>query len=160
MTELDGFLPEWWSRGNPIDLVASSDINALPKAVETVIKHDTVDAVLVLGIGYIASRVDKLKSSALGRQCGLDQMAAMGAELEIQYVQRFAELIKTYGKPVICASDTVIIGYGPQPNPAIAEMERLGIYAFDDPSNAARALAHLAERYEYLHGISRRPAPN
>ena len=154
--ELDAMLPPWWSRNNPIDLVAGNDINIVVKSLETVIKHPDVDAVILLGFGYIASAADRYGKSELAIKLGLDKLVEMGRLLEIQHAQRIAELISIYKKPILVGSDTVLLAYGANPNAAIAELERLGIYAFSSPGCVARALAYMAERHEFKSGIPRR----
>ena len=156
LAELDSYMPGWWSRNNPIDLVAGNDIHMLSRVIETVIKHPEVDAVIMLGIGYISSASNRFQESETAVKVGLDKLAAVGAEMEIEDVHRIAGLIEKYGKTILIASDTVLLAYGPQPNQAIAELERLGIYAFSSPGHVARTLAHLAARHEYLHRIPRR----
>lgn len=153
--ELDKFMPGWWSRGNPIDLVAGYDRTMMSRAVETVIQHPDVDAVLVLGIGYVASRSARLRASEEVERLGLTKLIDMATNMEVHDARRLMALIEQYEKPIIAASDTVILAYGANPNEAIAELERLGGYAFVNPLNAARTLALMVERYEYLNGIPR-----
>ena len=80
----------------------------------------------------------------------------MGTDMELHDVRRISGLIALYEKPIITASDTVLLAYGPVPNDAIAEMERLGVHAYASPINAAKTIAHMVERYEFLNGIPRR----
>ena len=154
--ELDSFLPAWWSRGNPIDLVAGNDRTLMSRSVETVLKSPEVDAVLVLGIGYMCSRSQRLLDTKQADALGLTKLIEMATNLELHDVRRVSGLIDLYEKPIIAASDTVLLAYGPAPNAAIAEMERLGVYAYSSPINAAKTLARMAERYEFLNGIPRR----
>ena len=156
MEELDTFLPSWWSRNNPIDLVAATDLRALTRSIEIAIKHPDVDAVLVLGLGYIASARNQYQESALAKELGLDQLTQIGCDMEVKDARKIASFVETYGKPILVASDTVLLAYGAIPNAVIREVEGLGIYAFSCSAHAARALAHLAARYEYKHGIPRR----
>lgn len=156
LAELDSFLPGWWNRNNPIDLVAGTNIETIPRAVETVLKCPAADAVILLGVGYIASAVARYENSPKAREIGLDKLAAMGCQAEIEHVGRMIACAKAVGKPFLVASDTVLLAYGPHPNEVIAELERHGVYAFSSPSHVARALAHMVERYEYLNGIPRR----
>ncbi len=153
--ELDSFLPGWWSRGNPVDLVAGNDRSLTSRSIEIVLKSPDVDAVLVLGIGYMCSRSAQLRNSADAERFGLTKLIDYATQMEMHDVQRIRGLIDLYDKPIIAASDTVMLAYGPSPNQAIAEMERLGVYAYDTPINAAKTLALMVERYEYLHGIPR-----
>lgn len=158
MRQLDSFLPGWWSRGNPIDLVAGNDRRHMSKAVEAVLKSPEVDAVLILGVGYICSQSARLRKSTTAQQHGLVKLVETATKIEMHQAERISSLIELHGKPIITASDTVMEAYGPNPNEAIAEMERLGVYAYASPINAATTLAHMAERYEFLHGIPRRRA--
>lgn len=156
MAELDTFLPGWWSRNNPIDLVASNDLRALARAVETVIKQPEVDGVILLGVGYIDSARTRYMDSALAAKHGMDQMAEIGSGVEVEEAARTVSFINTYGKPLLVASDTALLAYGPDPNRVVHEFERLGVYMFSSPAHVARAMAHLAARYEFLQGIPRR----
>ena len=153
--ELDGFLPGWWSRGNPIDLVAGNDRTVMSRAVEAILKSPEVDAVLVLGVGYMCSESARLRSSAEAERLGLTRLIEIATNMEMHDVTRISGLIDLYEKPVITASDTVMSAYGPAPNEAIREMERLGVYAYANPINAAKTLVHMVERYEFLNGIPR-----
>ncbi|MFP4501680.1 MAG: acetate--CoA ligase family protein [Candidatus Hydrogenedentota bacterium] len=151
MAELDTFLPGWWSRNNPIDLVASNDLKALGRAVETVIKQPEVDGVILLGVGYIDSARERYAHSERAAQHGMDAMAAAGAAIELEEATRMASFIETYQKPLLVASDTALLAYGPTPNEVIREFEQRGVYVFDSPTLVAHAMAHMARRYAFLH---------
>lgn len=150
LKELDAFMPGWWSRGNPVDLVAGNDRSLMSRAVEAILKSPEVDAVMVLGVGYMCSRSEQLCRSPEMREMGLDKMIRAASDMELHDVRKISGLIDLYEKPVIVASDTVLLAYGPAPNAAIHEMERLGVYAYSSPANAAKTLAHLVERQEFL----------
>jgi acyl-CoA synthetase (NDP forming) len=153
--ELDSFLPGWWSRGNPVDLVAGNDRSLMSRAIAAVLSSPEVDAVLVLGIGYVSSRSARLRGSKEVERLGLGKLIEAATNMELHDVRRITGLIAEFEKPVITASDTVLLAYGPVPNEAIAEMERLGVYAYASPASAAQTLAHMVERYEFLNGIPR-----
>lgn len=146
LAELDAILPDWWSRNNPIDLVAGTNLDSIPRTVETVMQCPDVDAVILLGIGYIASAAARYEKSEKARDIGLDKLAEMGMQIECNDVQRMADMIQTYQKPLLVASDTALIAYGARPNEAIAQLEQRGIYVFASPTRVARALARLTER--------------
>ncbi|NVM01997.1 MAG: hypothetical protein HWN67_06655, partial [Candidatus Helarchaeota archaeon] len=44
--EISKYLPFYWSRGNPIDLVATIDFNLLPKVLKIVLKYNIFDIVI------------------------------------------------------------------------------------------------------------------
>lgn len=155
LAELDAFLPAWWNRGNPIDLVAGTDLTLLSRTVEVIMRCPAVDAVILLGIGYIASSRARLAHSPRAKEHGLDKLSEMGALIEVEDIQRIAESAVKHGKPLITASDTVLMAYGAPPNDVVLTLERLGFYLFSSPAHAARTLARMAERHEFLQGLPR-----
>ncbi len=156
LKELDAVMPEWWSRGNPVDLVASNDLLLLAKAVEAVIKSPDIDGVLLLGVGYVADSASRFAKSERAKAVGLDLMTATASEVEIEGIRKMAGLVETYGKPLLVASDTALLAHVDTPNAAIVEMERLGLCVLSSPNHVARAMSHLAQRHEYLNGIPRK----
>lgn len=108
---IDRYLPPFWSRGNPVDLVGTRDPDAPLVAVEELIKWDGIDAVISLGIvGRLellrlliqsTKEVDATKPAEF-----LEQMESMVRRYEDRVVARIAELMETYGKPVIGVSLT------------------------------------------------------
>jgi len=155
MKELDVILPGWWSRGNPIDLVAGNDRTLMSRTIECVLKCPEIDAVLVLGVGYMSSRAAEVRNVPELVEMGLSKLIDAASDMELHEMRKINSLIDLYDKPVIVASDTVLLAYGPVPNAAIHEMERLGVYAYSSPHNAAYTLANMVERYEYLNNIPR-----
>lgn len=114
-----------------------------------------VDAVILLGVGYISSSIARLAQSRRAQERGLDKLAEMGSQIEVQDIQRIAGFVAEHGKPLLAASDTALLAYGATPNSAIRELERLGIYLFSSPAHAARTLARMVERHEFLQGAPR-----
>lgn len=156
MHELDGFMPAWWNRNNPVDLVAANDLFLLSKAVESVMKSPGIDAVILLGVGYIASSLTRFGQSDRAKAIGLDKLAQMGSHYEIEDARRMASFVEQYQKPLLVASDTALLAYVGTPNGVIQELEQAGICVLPSPAHVARALAHLVERYEFLQGIPRK----
>ena len=103
------YLPPFWSRGNPVDLVGSRDLDVPLVAVEELLKWDGIDAVISLGIvgrfEYVrlltqsTREVDKAVSSEF-----LDQMETFSHEYEKTYIAKIVELMEAYEKPVIGVS--------------------------------------------------------
>ena len=50
LRELDSFLPAWWNRGNPVDLVAGAFGDAMMKSVEVIMRCPVVDGVIMMGL--------------------------------------------------------------------------------------------------------------
>ncbi len=107
--ELDRILPDYWSRGNPVDIVGENDPSIPLKCVETLLQWDQCDAVIHLGIHgkrILANRM--IDSIALTDPAYTDQdiEAARGAidQVEKTYIQEVITLIETYKKPVLGVS--------------------------------------------------------
>ncbi|MGB4442092.1 MAG: acetate--CoA ligase family protein [Coriobacteriia bacterium] len=89
--ELDRLLPGYWSRGNPIDLVAAIGSDLAQRALTVLVESELVDAVAVLGILNSPSTGAVEDESACGRfNAG-----------ETSFLTRVTELMESTGKPII-----------------------------------------------------------
>lgn len=91
LAELDALLPGYWSRSNPIDLVAAIGSDLAQRALTVLIESDGVDAVAVLGILNSPSTGSVTDEAACGR---------FNAE-ETTFLTRVTELMESTGKPII-----------------------------------------------------------
>ncbi len=97
--ELDGLLPGFWSRDNPVDVVGSIGPNVAQRTLELVAESETVDAVVVLGV---------LRSPSTGWVFG-DHPAEAQAPFgggpfsvgETLLLEHVARLIERTSKPII-----------------------------------------------------------
>ena len=55
--ELDNYLPSYWSKNNPIDLVASSIIQEDPRYLEVLIKCEEIDGIIAMGFRIGPSKI-------------------------------------------------------------------------------------------------------
>lgn len=149
---LDGILPSWWSRNNPVDLVAGLRPGDFINCIETVTRCDYVDAVIALGgVGFSAERASDFRTSKLAEKYNLGQLSEMFVQADIETAQGLVELIDKYNKPIIVASETVV-GARAVSNPSILRLEEEGVLVYPTPDRAARVLARLVERSRYLKG--------
>ena len=91
LTELDRLLPGYWSRSNPIDLVAAIGSDLAQRALTVLVESELVDAVAVLGILNSPSTGAVVDEAACGR---------FNSE-EISFLSRVTELMESTGKPII-----------------------------------------------------------
>ena len=100
VSELDSFLPVWWSRNNPVDTVAGSADN-ITRVVEILAKSDATDAVLALGVPF-----PHLARMVLPTN---EEEKNKFFEFIIEsYCKSFGEMraiSEKYGKPVIVAAE-------------------------------------------------------
>lgn len=142
--ELDKLLPGYWSRSNPIDLVASIGPDVANRALTLLAESEVVDAIVVLGV---------LRSPSTG---WLSDDAAPGAggpgapgrdrfnPAEIAFLERVIALMERTGKPIVNVPlrtlEVATFPSGARHDPVI-----LG-----SPIAAARALAGMARYAEYV----------
>jgi acyl-CoA synthetase (NDP forming) len=157
LKQLDAFLPAWWSRSNPVDLVGGLVENGLPRAAEVLLQCDEIDGVIALGVGYLARRAAQHRNSKASGIPSYEQLARAAIERDITSVKTLADLIDRYHKPVIVASDAVFTVYE-DGNEALFALLDAGVYVYPTPRRAARAFAHLADRSRYMASIGADPA--
>ena len=136
---LDAFLPAWWNRGNPVDLVAGSEPEDVLRVVETVLASPDVDGVIYIGLmpALKFTREELMQRGSAGQAWG---DALVRAAVEV--VQHLRGLARKYEKPVVVASEHLI---------ASAEQEAHMLYAigqagsvcYEMPYEAADVMAAL-----------------
>jgi acyl-CoA synthetase (NDP forming) len=103
------YLPPFWSKANPLDLVGTRDPEAPLVAVEELLKWEGIDAVISLGV---VGRIELIRLWAQST-CEVDPSAPPGfleqietysREYEVQYITRIVELMEIYEKPVVGVS--------------------------------------------------------
>jgi len=139
MKELNSILPPWWSRGNPVDLVAGMRAGDIRNSLEALLRCPQVDGVIVLGAMGAAPKQEE------GPTSFLSLMAMAGGNL----FEDVPQLIDKYRKPILLASDTFFGGieWGRDMSAALGDK---GLVCYPLPNHAAVALSSLAQYGEYL----------
>ena len=99
---LDAFLPAWWNRGNPVDLVAGTSPDNIFSAVETLLDCPDVDAVVYIGL------MPAIKITRLGSHREEEASEAFSDALiqaTVAAVSRLKNLSQKYEKPLVVASE-------------------------------------------------------
>jgi acyl-CoA synthetase (NDP forming) len=100
------YLPPFWSRRNPVDLVGTREPEVPLVAVEELLKWDGIDAVISLGIVGRHELAELLFNSMRevdpsATPTFLSRMETLARDYERSYIARIAELMEIYEKPVI-----------------------------------------------------------
>jgi len=146
LRELDSFLPVWGNRGNPVDLVAGTFENAMMKSVEVIMRCPVVDGVIMMGLmatmpsGFF--RISTIEEESKKMQENM--IAAM-----VHIFKQVKELINTYQKPVVIASDPLFNSARARAMLTYA-LGGMNAVCYNMPHEAAAALASLAQYSEYL----------
>jgi acyl-CoA synthetase (NDP forming) len=152
LAELDKLLPGYWSRSNPIDLVASVGPDLAERTLTLLAESEAVDAVVVLGV---------LRSPSTGWTSD-DAALAVGAPgapardrfnpAETAFLERVTALMESTGKPIVNVPlrtlEVATFPGGARHDPVI-------LYS---PVAAVRALAAMAWYAEFVAAQSGPPS--
>ena len=145
------YLPEFWSKGNPVDLVGSRDRNVPVVAVEELLKWDGIDAVISLGIvgrlglaRRLVQSTRKVDASASSEF--LDKVEMLSQEYEQEYISRIVELMETYGKPVVGVSLTNTDEGTVRP---VAGKRYNGVF-YQTPESAVNVLSRMVAYHRFI----------
>jgi acyl-CoA synthetase (NDP forming) len=126
---LDPLLPPFWSKQNPLDLVASGGGDVAAQVIKAVMECHAVDAVMALSIlGVPASAAGERELTADGEFADL-------TDWEHSVLVVSAELMESTGKPIIHVPDSSIRGsvfdYGKKYRPIVLPSYRAAAQALD-----------------------------
>ena len=143
---LDAFLPPFWSRRNPVDLVAPIRVSAFSDAIEILLLHAGMDAIVLLGLGYLTSRATRWLDSRVVPREVTEPPARKAITGERELMDLLVQQIRQLKKPIIPVVD--IVGFDlPGENNIVKRLDGMGLMAYDSPERAVRALAKAAEYY-------------
>jgi acyl-CoA synthetase (NDP forming) len=144
---LDRLLPPYWSRGNPIDLVAIPNIHIYLDCTEILMKDPNIDGVIALG-AFTERATSFMRRPGFQEATGIDQATVQAwEEQEGQAKERvlygILGLMKDLNKPIV----TVM---GREPTPRFDTLLRKeGLSLYPTPERAVRVMARLMEYARY-----------
>lgn len=155
---LDGMLPPYWSRSNPVDLVGENDLELPMKAIEVLAAWDGCDAIIHLGISGREYLLETLLESINAVDSETDPQGSQKILLGLhkwghQYIRHTVELMERYSKPIL----GVTLTSDPKKR-SIYEVENSkynGVF-FNSPERAVKALGHMCEYRDFLERESAR----
>ncbi len=143
LAALDEILPPFWSRRNPLDMVASAGGDVGPRVLKLVAECEAVDALIVLSVLGVPNTGDEVRPT-----CDDGEYAGF-SPWEMAFVKQVSELMEATGKPIINVPDIPIRG---------SLFDCGGRYApivLSSPQAAARAL----DRMEWYGAFRRERNP-
>ena len=150
LTTLDEILPEWWSRNNPVDLVAGLRPGDFINCLETLLQCDYIDGVIALGaIGFSTARARDFKESSLAERYNLGPLSELFMAEDLNTAEGVIRLLDKYEKPLLVAAETVLSARVIK-NESIIMLEDNGVLVYPTPDRAATVMARMAERSGYL----------
>ena len=142
--ELDKVLPPFWSRGNPVDLVAPGKVNVITDSVKLLAESGSIDSVIVMGLGYMTMRAEKLLTSDVVPRADIEKHANILINEEHRLFDLLCGLIEKEGIPIVPVIDLMAFD-APKHESIIAMLDAKGIMAYPSPDRAIYALAKVTE---------------
>ncbi len=139
---LDELRPGYWSRSNPIDLVAAIGPDLAERGLTVLVESEVVDAVVVLGIlrspstGWTSDVASPIDAASRGRE--------RFSPAETAFLECVSELMERTGKPIIN------VPLRPLEAATFATAGRHTPVILYSPVAAVRALAAMAWYREYV----------
>lgn len=146
-SDIDKHLPPRWSRSNPIDMAGGETRDTIPTVLELVAKHDSVDAVLYLGLGIQSNQARLMRQGPFSDDPDVARIVAYHERQDSRFAQAAHDVSVATGKPVLCATELAVAF---PDNPGPATVRRTGRVCYPSAERAVRALGHLARRSEFL----------
>ncbi len=152
-TAIDGLLPDYWSRTNPVDLVGERDLDIPLAVMDLLMAWEGCDAVINLGIFGRSVLIDRLGESVLNA----DPTYSVGVvaditrqchEFESRYIVHIVNLIQRHQKPVFGVG--LVSGQKERTVYPVPGTETKCIF-FPTPERAVKALGKMVEYSEFIN---------
>lgn len=143
MAKLSDLLPPRWSRNNPIDCAGGETRDTVTEIMDIVASHNSVDAVIFLGIGIQSNQARMMREGKFFPAYGLERIVNYHETQDARYAEQARAVSKKYDKPVLVATELAVADPA-NPGPRTAQLT--GSYCFP---TGARAVASLAELFRY-----------
>ncbi|MEM4949562.1 MAG: DUF6125 family protein [Candidatus Jordarchaeales archaeon] len=130
--------PYYWSRGNPVDLAASMDMELYAWCYDLLLGEGGVDMLIVESMAYdVSGGVRRIVGSEEGAEAFMNS-------LRRNMVDHVAGVVKKHSKPVfVVARDEKLLKM----------MAEAGVPVFTSPTRAARCLAKMVEYREFRRRV-------
>ena len=146
MEAIDTKLPPRWSRSNPVDCAGGETRDTIPEVLELIARHDSVDAVVYLGIGIQSNQARLMREGRFYPDHGLERIVTYHERQDARFAQAAADLSNATGKPILVATELAVAD---PTNPGPAAVRDSGRYCFPTGNRAVAALAHMVRYANY-----------
>ncbi|MDD5169217.1 MAG: CoA-binding protein, partial [Syntrophales bacterium] len=152
ITMIDGILPPYWSRENPIDLVGEFDPSIPIRVVEALAKWDQCDAIIHLGAVGRNYFVANMLKAAVASDPNVpkeyyDEGLKIFEQAECDFFKHTVKLMEAYGKPIL---GVLLLDDEKRKTVTDIPGSRYKGVAFLTPERAVKALASMASYRNWL----------
>jgi acyl-CoA synthetase (NDP forming) len=147
---LDSLLPVFWSRGNPVDMVATMGMDPYIQCLEALISWEKVDAVISLSgdagpLAHLLPDIKKKSENILPSE-KTEKIMQHVSESRMRIYERVCELVERYRKPVFAVGANLLRGKG-------TGKSEFALAQFRTPERAAKAAGVMYQYYQYRKKI-------
>jgi acyl-CoA synthetase (NDP forming) len=147
LASIDGKLPPRWSRNNPVDLAGGETRDTIPEVLELIASHESVDAVIQLGVGIQANQARLMRDGRFYPDHGLERIVAYHERQDERFAQAAHEISLATGKPILLATELAVAD---PTNAAPASVRATGRLCYASANRAVLALEHAWQRSRWL----------
>ncbi|MFX1282541.1 MAG: acetate--CoA ligase family protein [Promethearchaeota archaeon] len=142
--KIDQLLPPYWSKGNPIDTVASLNLNDVKEIIQIIFDEmPMVEAIFLLGVGGIAYLANLAKKSPFILDENKDQLDLI-SDLEVDLFKEVIKLSRSYNKPILIT--TLLTAHN---SPSIQFLESQDYPIFPSPARMVQAFRYMVNYYRW-----------
>ncbi len=145
-SDLNKFLPSWWSRGNPVDTVAGLKDDDLFNSLEVLLSAEYIDSIMILGVGYGSVRGSAIKNSPYSHLYNMAEIGQHYINGDEVIAENIIDLLKKHKKPIIPVVDQAVVG---DRGSFVEILKGSGVLPFTSPRRGAVALSALTRYGEY-----------
>ncbi|MDD5448039.1 MAG: CoA-binding protein [Actinomycetota bacterium] len=158
LKELDEFLPPYWSRGNPVDLVGTLDLSQHFRCSEILARCPVVDAVISLGTMGATTSFQSFVEDSPALEKELELSAGFDAAASEEFVRQLAATEEAYRNEVVkLVNETnkpIVVVAFPSPEDGGSRLaSHSDVVVYPSPERGAKALAALYEYKKYLQSL-------
>ena len=152
IAKMDGMLPAYWSRSNPIDLVGDRDPSIPMTVLEELSKWDGCDAIINLGILGRRIMVKRFGESVVQADTGysaefIDKINTQFIDFENNYIKHIVKLMDQYKKPIFGVS--LLPDENNQTLYRVAGSSYKGVF-YPTPERAVKAFSKMVDYHRFL----------
>ncbi|CAN5661258.1 hypothetical protein BH20ACT2_BH20ACT2_21060 [soil metagenome] len=140
---IDAKLPPRWSRNHPVDLAGGETRDTIPEVLELIASHDSVDAIIYLGLGIQSNQARLMRCGPFYPDHGLERIVEYHERQDRRFAEVAAAVSDAPGKPVLTATELAVAD---PDNPGPAAVRASGRLCYPSADRAVTALEHLWRR--------------
>jgi acyl-CoA synthetase (NDP forming) len=145
---INPLLPPFWSKGNPIDTVASLNLSDVHTIIKIIFEEmPIVEAIFLLGVGGFSFLANLAKESPLIPDDQKKQLDLI-VNIEIKLFEEVIKLSQTHRKPVLITS---LLTH--ENSPGVKYLESQDYPIFPSPSRMVQAFRYMVNYYKWRQRI-------